>query len=250
MIRRTSAPTARALVARAVGAPLAVAAALALTACGGDASNEGDGVPPPPSPSSAASAPPEIGAPAADADSGGAGAPAPAAPPPVAPADIPIVDATGVVAPPALGTPPTAVRLDALDLDMPVLPVGIAPDGQTEVPGDANDAGWYRFGPGAGSDRGATVILAHAGTEETPRGPFSRLKDVDLGAMVSVTDDAGVEHAYVVTHVEVLEKATLDLTPYFVRDGDPRLVLITCGGQWDEEANSYRSNVVVTAVPA
>ncbi|TGO05112.1 class F sortase [Serinibacter arcticus] len=249
MIRRTSAPSARALVARAVGASLTVAVAVALAACGGGAPNEGDGAPPSsPSPSPDASAPPETGAPAADADSGGAGAPAPAAPSP--PADIPIVDATGVVAPAALGTPPTGVRLDDLDLDMPVLPVGIAADGQTEVPGDANDAGWYRFGPGAGSDRGATVILAHAGTEETPRGPFSRLKDVDLGAAVSVTDDAGVEHAYVVTDVEVLEKATLDLTPYFVRDGDPRLVLITCGGQWDEEANSYRSNVVVTAVPA
>ena len=66
---------------------------------------------------------------------------------------------------------------------------------------------------------------------------------------MKVSDAVGNLSVYRVVSVEILEKAALDLTPYFVRDGDPRLILITCGGQWDEEAGSYLSNVVVTAVP-
>jgi len=168
---------------------------------------------------------------------------------PILAEDITIVDATEPVTARAPGTPPTAVEVPDLGLAMPVLPVGIAPDGQTEVPADALEAGWYRFGPGAGADNGAAVILAHAGSLITPRGPFSELDELQGGELVTVTDVDGVEHDYRVTSVEVLEKATLDLTPYFVRDGDPTLVLITCGGQWDEAASSYRSNVIVTAVP-
>lgn len=159
------------------------------------------------------------------------------------------IDATEPLTTETAGAPPAAVSVPDLDIDMPVLPVGIAPDGQTEVPADALDAGWYRFGPGAGADRGATVILAHAGSVITPRGPFSRLSGLAGGELIEVTDEAGAEHTYRVVSVEVLEKLTLDLTPYFERDGEPKLVLITCGGQWDESASSYRSNVIVTAVP-
>jgi hypothetical protein len=34
------------------------------------------------------------------------------------------------------------------------------------------------------------------------------------------------------------------------RDGDPQLVLITCGGEFDTEARSYADNVVAFARPA
>ncbi|PWD51178.1 class F sortase [Serinibacter arcticus] len=224
---------------------LVVALALSLTACGGASSAGSDGgseASPSSSSSGATTAGPTPAPPAPAAPA----SPAPAAP---APTDVPMLDATAPLAATALGTPPTEVRVEAADVDVPVIPVGIAPDGQTEVPPDANDAGWYRFGPGVGADRGATVILAHAGSEITPRGPFSRLKALGGDEIVVVTGADGTEHPYRVTSVEVLEKQTLDLTPYFVRDGEPHLVLITCGGVWDEAANSYRSNVVVTAVP-
>jgi hypothetical protein len=36
----------------------------------------------------------------------------------------------------------------------------------------------------------------------------------------------------------------------FARTGPPRLVLVTCGGDFDPETGSYRANVVVHAVPA
>ncbi|WP_156222290.1 class F sortase [Pseudactinotalea suaedae] len=212
---------------------LALALALGLGACGSD----------PLDPEAATSEPSPTAAPteAATAEA------ATTAPTPLE--DVTLVDATEPVTMATAGTPPTAVEVPDLGLAMPVQPVGIAADGQTEVPPDALEAGWYRFGPGAGADAGATVILAHAGSEITPRGPFSELDQLQGGELVTVTDADGVEHEYEVTSVQVLEKATLDLDPYFVRDGEPTLVLITCGGQWDEAESNYRSNVIVTAAP-
>ncbi|MDD9207375.1 hypothetical protein PU560_12990 [Georgenia sp. 10Sc9-8] len=45
-----------------------------------------------------------------------------------------------------------------LTVDMPVDPVGVAADGQTEIPEDAARAGWYRFGATVGAAAGTTVI--------------------------------------------------------------------------------------------
>lgn len=223
---------------RAAAAALALAAFL--TGCSGGGSGGAGGANPsaPPTASPAASASPAE--PTTPSPSPTASAPAP---------DIARRDASVLAPPEQLGTPPTQLTLPALDLAMPVLPVGVAEDGQTEVLADANEAGWYRFGPGIGADAGATVILAHAGSLITPRGPFSRLKNLEGGEEIQVRDAVGNLATYRVESIEILEKAALDFTPYFVRDGDPRLILITCGGQWDEEAGSYLSNVVVTAVP-
>ncbi|GAB2978293.1 class F sortase [Actinotalea caeni] len=222
------------VAARALGARAATAALLVLigaTACGGP------------------QAEPEV-TPSTVTQAAAAGE-EPTVPPSSGPTpEVPRVDATQPQQPAVAGSPPAVVEIDDLGIEVPVVPVGVAADGQAEVPPDANEAGWYRFGPGVGSDRGATVVLAHAGSRLTPRGPFRLLEDLDGGETVVVTAADGSEHTFVVTSVEVLEKATLDLAPYFVRDGEPHLVLITCGGQWDPAAESYRSNVIVTAVPA
>ena len=224
-------------------AAVAIALALILTGCsGGESGGPTETSGSPAAPTSAAAAPT---ASSADVEANPSPSPSSGAALP----DIPLRDASVPAPPETLGTPPTQITLAALDLSMPVLPVGVAADGQTEVLADANEAGWYRFGPGSGAEAGATVILAHAGSLITPRGPFSRLKNLEGGEEVKVSDAVGNLSAYRVVSIEILEKAALDLTPYFVRDGDPRLILITCGGQWDEEAGSYLSNVVVTAVP-
>ncbi len=43
------------------------------------------------------------------------------------------------------------------------------------------------------------------------------------------------------------DKSSLPVDDLYRRDGEPRLLLITCGGDFDAEAGSYRSNVVVEA---
>jgi hypothetical protein len=49
--------------------------------------------------------------------------------------------------------------------------------------------------------------------------------------------------------VRSLPKAELPLADVFSREGHERLLLITCGGDFDRQ-QGYADNIVVTAVPA
>ncbi|MGD6979179.1 MULTISPECIES: class F sortase [Citricoccus] len=144
---------------------------------------------------------------------------------------------------------PAPVRLDyeAIGAQMTVVPTGVAGDGQMEIPEDASIAAWYRFGPAPADGEGNTVIAAHAGSEHTPEGPLYALRTARTGDTVRVGDESGRWHAYRVTQVERLGKDGLDFTPYFTRSGPERLVLVTCGGQWLPERQSYADNIIVVA---
>jgi len=64
---------------------------------------------------------------------------------------------------------------------------------------------------------------------------------------VGMSDGSSV--GYVVTDVTQVPKAELP-ADVWARDGEPRLVLITCGGAFDSAAGHYRDNVVASARPA
>ena len=93
------------------------------------------------------------------------------------------------------------------------------------------------------------MIAAHAGSEETPFGPFYGLLEAQPGDETIVVDAAGEVHRYQVTETQQLDKDDLDFTPYFQRSGPHQLMLITCGGQWVPELSSYTDNVIVVAEP-
>lgn len=176
----------------------------------------------------------------------------PAAPPADGPGDrasaIPVAPA---IQQPAEETPPPVrVTYPRLDADLEVVPTGVAEDGQMQIPDDAATAAWYRFGMAPADEEGTTVIAAHAGSESTPEGPLYALREARAGDLIEVGDAEGTLHTYRVSTVEQLNKDELDLTPYFERTGAPRLVLVTCGGQWLPERGSYADNVIVVAEPA
>ncbi|MFC4553845.1 class F sortase [Georgenia faecalis] len=171
----------------------------------------------------------------------------PTGPAPAAGIDVPVRDASPEAVQAAAVVAPVRVVYPGLEIDMPVDAVGVAPDGQMEIPPDAARAGWYRFGPTAGADAGATVIASHSGSEITPRGPFHRLDRAQVGDPVVVVLADGTEVTYEVTSVEGIAKTVIDLSRYFRRDGEPELVLITCGGRWDDVRQSYDDNIVTTA---
>jgi hypothetical protein len=65
-----------------------------------------------------------------------------------------------------------------------------------------------------------------------------------------VTGAAGQVSRYRVVTRQLLVKRQVPLAELFTRAGAPRLVLLTCGGPFDETARSYRDNLVVVAEPA
>uniref|UniRef100_UPI001BDBD78C class F sortase n=1 Tax=Pseudonocardia lacus TaxID=2835865 RepID=UPI001BDBD78C len=178
----------------------------------------------------------------------GCGGPAPVAAtaPPAAP-PAPAV----AVAEPADGdrlAAPARVRFPGLGVDAPVVAVGVDGVGEMEVPRDVATVGWYRFGPGAGA--GSAVLSGHVDDRVQGRGAFHRLSDLQPGDPVGVELADGTSLEYRVALVERIAEDDLPVDRLFARDGAPRLTLVTCGGDFDRQARSYRENVVVTAEPA
>ena len=166
------------------------------------------------------------------------GAPSPVAARPAAPPPVRAV------------VPPVRVQLPGTGIDAPLDPVGVEPDGAMTLPADVDRAGWYRFGPVPGAVEGTAVLAGHVDDEEQGLGVLAALRTVQPGAEVLVTDGAGAVTAWRVVGRELIEKPAVPLTTLFGRTGPPRLVLLTCGGEFLPELRSYRDNLVVVAEPA
>jgi hypothetical protein len=150
--------------------------------------------------------------------------------------------------PPSAPPGPTRVEIPALGVDVQVRAVGVDAQGRMGLPQSADVAGWYRFGAAPASTTGATVVAAHVDDEDSV-GPFARLTDAEPGTVVRVRTADGTSHNYTVERTEATDKADVSADSLFDRSGRPRLVLVTCGGEWDADARSYTDNVVVTATP-
>ncbi len=166
-----------------------------------------------------------------------------------APAAVPRRDASPEAQPAAaVLPPPVRLRVPDVQLDMPVLAMGVDDDGAMALPSDTADAGWYRFGPAPGA-AGTTVVAAHVDSLVHGLGAFARLRDVPAGASVTVTTADGTDHEYRVDRVERISKTEVPLDLLFDRSGPERLVLVTCGGEFDRGTGHYLDNVVVTVLP-
>jgi len=139
---------------------------------------------------------------------------------------------------------PTRVVVDRLDIDMPVEPQGVLPDGQMALPVGPDVAGWYRFGSAPDDAEGATVLAAHVDSK-TGIGPFVRLGSARAGDRVEVWVGSQ-RHAYRVTQVVRVDKLRLDGDALFPVSGPPRLHLVTCTGEY-VPGSGYIQNLVVLA---
>lgn len=175
---------------------------------------------------------------------------------PASPADAPVT-----MSPPAAPTQPAApapeptpaadpasLSLPALGVDATVVPVGVTDNGEMEVPRDVGTVGWYRFGPAPGASAGSAVITGHVDDVNQGPGAFARLGDLQPGDPISVVDVDGRTLSYTVLAREQWPKSQVPLDRLFDRGGEPRLVLITCGGAFDDNVLGYDDNIAITAV--
>ncbi len=117
-----------------------------------------------------------------------------------------------------------------------------------EIPNVFDRAAWYKFGPAPGAAEGTSVIAGHIDTT-SDRAPFSALKSLAAGTVVSVGREGAAPVTYRVVGVELMAKDKFDGASLFRRSGPHELKLVTCGGRWLDARMDYSDNVIVTAVP-
>ena len=165
--------------------------------------------------------------------------------------DVPVASSSLRDRSPSAASPrPVAVEVTRLGARVDVEPVGVADDGQMEIPAEVETAGWYRFGARPGDAAGTVVIAAHVDSiASAGLGPFAALLDATPGDEVEVQLEDGSTVTYAVEGVERRTKEGIDWEEVFVREGPARLVLITCGGRFLRDVGQYEDNIIVSAVP-
>ncbi|MDD7919791.1 sortase domain-bontaining protein [Actinomycetospora callitridis] len=164
----------------------------------------------------------------------------------------------GRVGPASVGLPPgriavemplgpaatTALRVPSIGLDTRGLAeLGQDADHRLEVPRDAATVGHYAEGASAG-EPGPAVYASHV-VYRGVEGGFARLAEVEVGDQVLVDRSDGVTVVFRVDRVAQVDKDAFPTRAVYGPTASPELRLITCGGTFDTDADSYEDNVVV-----
>ncbi len=195
-------------------------------------------LPPLAAPAPAAGASPGTGAPAASTAGSATAAPSVPANPPAAtaPATLP-------------ASAPRELSVPAIGVDSSLVELGRNPDGTVEVPSlDDPDAtpGWYRDSPTPGTP-GPAIILGHVDSRRFGPGVFYHLADLQPGDAVEVTRADGIVARFAVDEVRQVTKRDFPTLEVYGNLDHAGLRLITCGGEFDPDAGSYESNIIVFA---
>ncbi|WP_413760557.1 class F sortase [Streptomyces sp. MMBL 11-3] len=159
-------------------------------------------------------------------------------------------DSPGATAVPGRAPEPRWLSLPRLGVRAPIDPVGVAGDGQVEVPDDPGRVGWYRFSPAPGEPSGSSVVVGHVDSDGRGLGVLVALGDVRQGDQVLVRRADGSSVEYRVAARRSVAKQDLAESEAFRRDGPGVLTLITCAGPYLPDKGGYQRNLVVTAVEA
>ena len=157
--------------------------------------------------------------------------------------------ATGPRQDPASGAPPVALDIPAIGVSGPVDSVGLQPDGTLEVPAPGpryDHAAWYRGSPTPGRI-GPSVILGHVDSAAGGPSVFYRLGALRPGDRITVTLADRSARTFAVDAVRSVAKDAFPRLEVYGDTPGPELRLITCGGDFDDAARSYRDNTIVFA---
>jgi len=157
--------------------------------------------------------------------------------------------------PPHANEPGTLSRSRPVWIDVPgirahssLVLLGLNADRTVEVPpvDPPMQAGWYEHSPTPGQT-GPSVVLGHVngGGQD---GIFARLHELKPGDEIRIGREDEQVARFVVERTEQFPKTEFPADQVYGDTREPELRLITCGGSFDEAANSYRDNVIVFAV--
>ncbi|ORM37919.1 class F sortase [Williamsia sp. 1135] len=140
---------------------------------------------------------------------------------------------------------PTRIEIPSIGVDSTLMGLGLDQTGAMQVPPGGFPAGWYTGAPTPGED-GPAVIAGHVDWDGEP-GVFFDLRNVDEGAAISVTRQDGTVAQFEVIRVSAFAKAEFPTELIYGSLDYPGLRLITCGGSYNEGADSYDDNIVAFA---
>lgn len=164
------------------------------------------------------------------------------------------------VVPDAPGVP-VSVIVTSHRVDAAVSADPFNPDSSLYVPPDPRAVSWASQDVGPGGSYGTTILVGHINYRGVP-GVFSDLADYRVGQVITVVlaDGRRMNYAVAAPPIEVNKdqvgprrQELFDQSSSYGLAGQPksgRLLLLSCGGAFDNRTGHYESNIFVFALPA
>ena len=140
---------------------------------------------------------------------------------------------------------PVSIRIPSIEVEAPIIGLGLRDDGAIEIPAKTDETGWWRGGPEPG-EPGPSVILGHVDSRVGPA-VFYRLRELKAGDEVYIDREDGTTVTYIVESSESHGKDTFPTDAVYGATEQPTLRLVTCGGDFDFNERSYLDNLIVFA---
>ncbi|MFF8653051.1 class F sortase [Streptomyces huasconensis] len=147
---------------------------------------------------------------------------------------------------PLVFSPAERIRIKGIQVDAPVIPVGLDPEGWVDAPPpeDPNLAGWFTGAVSPG-EKGTAVIVGHVDNQQGPA-VFYGLGSLEKGNHVEVRRKDKKTAIFEIYGIEVFDKENFPGKRVYGNSGTPELRVITCGGGFTEQSG-YDGNVVAFA---
>ncbi|WP_030871587.1 class F sortase [Streptomyces sp. NRRL S-37] len=141
---------------------------------------------------------------------------------------------------------PDRVVIPGIQVDAPVIPVGLDAQGWVDAPPpqDPNLAGWFTGAVSPG-EKGTAVVVGHVDNAQGPA-VFYGLGALKKGNRVEIVRQDGKTAVFEIYGIEVFAKNDFPGDRVYASKGAAELRVITCGGGFSPQ-NGYDGNVVVFA---
>lgn len=143
---------------------------------------------------------------------------------------------------------PATIRIAAIDVEAPVMRLGLDAAGALEVPEDTGVTGWWSGGAPPGA-QGPAVIVGHLDSYTGPA-VFHQVPKLVAGDVIEVSDAAGRTVRFVVRELQRHDKDAFPTEAVYGPTAAPELRLVTCGGAFDRRTGHYEQNIIAFATLA
>ncbi|MBB1482899.1 sortase [Tessaracoccus sp. MC1865] len=141
------------------------------------------------------------------------------------------------------------LQIPSIYVDAGIVNQGVSADNAMTLPRNLSKVGLLNTVQPLRAGTGSTLLAGHV-VYSGDRGALYYLGEVEPGASISTWDDRGRRQEWVVSGVHLYRQTELP-DRLFATDGERRLHLVTCGGDFIRTSRGwiYSDNIVVTAVP-
>lgn len=152
--------------------------------------------------------------------------------------------ATPITMPPLPHSVPQRLRIGAIGVDAPIVPVGLDAEGRLETPplDQPNLIGWFQGGPSPG-ELGPAVLEGHVDSTSGPS-VFYRLGRLPRDAKIEVIRQDGSRVIFQADAIEQVGKNAFPTQKVYGALNYPALRLITCGGRFNRATGHYEDNII------